>query len=220
MTVPRKQIRALFDEESITVYQAYQESIAAAAVREQRLDASPDFKLSRMTWIKPSWCWMMYDWLQMVDVASAELKTGRYRCGYSYKDPGQERVLALRISHEHFRGLLESACLSTNVDAATTQPDQVRVQWDPERGPRLERLPHRSIQIGIPAAGCKRWVDESILSITDVTERARQLKQALDADPRVSSEELTAQSLLPEERVYNLPDDVAQRLGMIEATSS
>jgi hypothetical protein len=57
--VPYRQIRALFDDKTITVYQAYSASIAIPAVRDQRLDASPDFLLGRMTWIKPSWCWMM-----------------------------------------------------------------------------------------------------------------------------------------------------------------
>jgi hypothetical protein len=55
-----RQIRALYDDETITVYQAYSASIATAAVREQKLSASPDFSYSRMTWIKPSWTWMMF----------------------------------------------------------------------------------------------------------------------------------------------------------------
>jgi Domain of unknown function (DUF4291) len=58
--IPYRQIRALYDDETITVYQAYSSSIAIAAVKEQKLNASPDFRLGRMTWIKPSWCWMMY----------------------------------------------------------------------------------------------------------------------------------------------------------------
>jgi len=58
--IPYRQIRADYDEDSITVYQAYSESIAKAAVKEQKLYASPDFSFNRMTWIKPSWCWMMY----------------------------------------------------------------------------------------------------------------------------------------------------------------
>jgi hypothetical protein len=58
--VPYRQIRALYDDETITVYQAYQASIAIPAVKEQKLSASKDFVMGRMTWIKPSWCWMMY----------------------------------------------------------------------------------------------------------------------------------------------------------------
>lgn len=86
-------IRALFDNECITVYQAYNKEIAEAAVREQRLDASPSFR-SRMTWVKPSWCWMMY------------------RCGYSYKDANQDHVLAIRMKHESFEAMLHQACLA------------------------------------------------------------------------------------------------------------
>lgn len=54
-----RQIRALYDDQTVTVYQAYSAAIAIPAVRDQKLCASPDFKLGRMTWIKPSWCWMM-----------------------------------------------------------------------------------------------------------------------------------------------------------------
>jgi hypothetical protein len=57
--VPYRQIRALYDDETITIYQAYQASIAIPAVKEQKLSASKDFAMGRMTWIKPSWCWMM-----------------------------------------------------------------------------------------------------------------------------------------------------------------
>lgn len=57
--IPYRQIRAWYDEETITVYQAYSEEIAGPAVKEQRLSASPKFSSTRITWIKPSWCWMM-----------------------------------------------------------------------------------------------------------------------------------------------------------------
>ena len=87
----QRQIRANFDEETITVYQAYNSEIASSAVQHQKLSASPQFKLGRMTWIKPSWCWMMY------------------RAGYSYKDRNQERILALKMKHDHFIELLEKS---------------------------------------------------------------------------------------------------------------
>jgi hypothetical protein len=62
-TVPYRQIRAKYDDETITVYQAYSAAIAIPAVKEQKLSASPEFKRGRMTWVKPSWCWMMYPFL-------------------------------------------------------------------------------------------------------------------------------------------------------------
>lgn len=59
VTTPYRQIRALYTPTTITVYQAYSSAIAIPAVTHQKLSASPDFTFSRMTWIKPSWCWMM-----------------------------------------------------------------------------------------------------------------------------------------------------------------
>lgn len=89
-----RQIRALYDEETITVYQAYPASIAAPAVEAQRLTDSLSFKRGRMTWIKPSWCWMMY------------------RSGYSLKDASQSRILALRMRHADFIALLRRGTLT------------------------------------------------------------------------------------------------------------
>lgn len=45
-------------QESITVYQAYNAQIAKAAVQQQTL-LVPGWSSERMTWIKPSWSWMM-----------------------------------------------------------------------------------------------------------------------------------------------------------------
>jgi len=75
-TVPYRQIRAVYDEATITVYQAYSTSIAIAAVKEQKLSASPDFSGSRMTWIKPSWCWMMYRYVFLA-LRTPSTKTSR-----------------------------------------------------------------------------------------------------------------------------------------------
>lgn len=242
--VPYRQIRALYDDTTITVYQAYNRQIAAAAVAEQRLHASPQFRPSRMTWIKPSWAWMMY------------------RAGYSYKDPGQERILALRMKHADFVGLLEKAVLTfghgnqtapshsgsggadpdiavtstadTSVgtdgageaqaaakklgrpgDPAAGKSPDVKVQWDPERTVRLAKLEYRSIQIGIPAAVSPEWTDKWIVSIEDVTERARSLKRVLDERPDVSDEELVGMGLLPAERPFEIPEHIQRSLGMI-----
>jgi hypothetical protein len=63
--LPARQVRALYDGETITVYQAYPAQIAFPAVRAGKF--VPPFKPDRMTWIKPSFRWMMY------------------RCGYATK---------------------------------------------------------------------------------------------------------------------------------------
>ncbi|KAI2779968.1 ATP-dependent RNA helicase DHX8 [Daldinia loculata] len=207
--VKQRQIRAYYDEETITVYQAYNSEIASTAVSKQKLCASPQFRLTRMTWIKPSWCWMMY------------------RAGYSYKDKNQERILALKMKHEHFIALLRTATLTTEpgqgiAPSDTTEASKpprekssaVKVQWDPERTPRLEKLGYRSIQIGIPSSVAATWVDEWIIGIEEVTEKARALEQELRENPGVTDEELLGKGLVPPEREFPVPLEVQQAIGV------
>ena len=51
-------IRAVYGEHTIRVYQAYSDPIADAALAHGTF-VSPPFKMERMTWIKPSFLWMM-----------------------------------------------------------------------------------------------------------------------------------------------------------------
>jgi hypothetical protein len=191
--VPYHQIRALYDEETITVYQAYSPSIALSAVQHQKLNASPDFKMGRMTWIKPSWCWMMY------------------RSGYSFKDSRQSKILALKMRHEDFERLLREAvvCHGQTLSAEERGRD-VRVQWDPERGPGLQQLGWRSIQIGISGEMARWWVEEGIVGIEDVTGRARELKGVLDGErgEKVGIEELVERGLVRREREFVVSEDI------------
>jgi hypothetical protein len=195
--IPYRQIRANYDTETITVYQAYNMEIAYAAVMCQKLNASPAYR-SRMTWIKPSWAWMMY------------------RAGYSHKDKGQARILAIKMPHKGFLELLRRAELSHGPVTKTNEEGQatVRVQWDPERTMKLEKLPYRSIQIGVPAALIDKWIDEWIIAIEDVTKMAQDLKAAIDKDPNISDEQLVQEGLIPEERPYDVPKDIQEKLQM------
>lgn len=195
---PYRQICALYDDKTITVYQAYSDAIGKAAVKHQKLNASPDFKLGRMTWIKPSWTWMMY------------------RCGYSYKDDRQTCVLAIKVSHEGFIKLLENARLSTHGEKEGKKESKVVVQWDPERSWKNGKLDDvRSIQIGIGSELTKQWIEEWIVGIEDVTEVARALKKELDTNNKnVTEEELKKKGLLVGERPYEVPDHVRKILKM------
>jgi hypothetical protein len=182
MTLPERQIRAVHDDETITVYQAYPAEIALPAVAAQRF--VPPFNRDRMTWIKPSYLWMMY------------------RCGWATK-PGQERVLAIRITRAGFEWALEHSCLSSHHGdpewAARMAASPVRVQWDPERDIHLIRLQHRAIQIGLTGEAAHRYVDEWTMTITDITDEVRttyRLLQAGDLD--------AAAARLPNETGYPL----------------
>lgn len=197
---PYRQIRALYTPTTITVYQAYKSAIATAAVAHQKLNASPSFRTTRMTWVKPSWAWMLY------------------RAGYSYKDPGQERILALTMKHEDFLKILSKGVASEAEGGGAGQErelPEVRIQWDPERTVRLEKLEYRSIQIGIPASLSEAWVEGMIVGIEDVTDKARELKKVLDERPDVSDEELIQLGLVPEERPFEISEELQRGLRMI-----
>ncbi|WP_257001639.1 DUF4291 domain-containing protein, partial [Streptomyces albidoflavus] len=141
----------------LTVYQAYPPSIALPTAQSQRFP--PAWKRDRMTWIKPSFLWMMY------------------RSGWSRKE-GQERVLAIEISREGFDWALAHACLSAyhpdvhaDRDAwrAALRGSPARVQWDPERDWRLQPLPYRALQLGLSGEAVRRYADEWLVSVVDVT---------------------------------------------------
>jgi hypothetical protein len=193
---PLRQIRALYDESTITVYQAYSPSIALPAAAEGRFGAG--FKRERMTWIKPSFRWMMY------------------RCGWATK-PGQERVLAVSISREGFEWALahsafahfDSALHSDHDAWRTTLAEPVRVQWDPERDLRFRPLDHRSIQIGLGGPSVARYCDEWVRGIEDATELAHACHAEL-TEHGVDA----ATKLLPAERPYPVPAPIAARIGM------
>lgn len=162
MPTPHRQIRAHYTDTTITVYQAYHPSIALPAVANQSLLSSPSFQLTRMTWIKPSWNWMMY------------------RSGYATKGPHQSHILALTMPREAFEHVLSLGNLMKKGD--------VRIQWDPERSVSIGRLEHRSIQIGIGKGIIEKWAGEWVVGIEDVTERARRIGE-LVAEGRVQEAE-------------------------------
>jgi pre-mRNA-splicing factor ATP-dependent RNA helicase DHX16 len=57
-TRPYRQVCALYDKATLTVFQAYSQEIADSALTAGTFTAP--FKFNRMTWIKPSFLWMMY----------------------------------------------------------------------------------------------------------------------------------------------------------------
>jgi hypothetical protein len=60
----------------------------------------------------------------------------------------------------------------------------------------------------------KTWIDEWIVGIEDVTERARKLKAELDENADITVEKLREKGLLPEEKQYEVPDHIRKILQM------
>ena len=181
------EIRADYDKRSIIVYQAYPKAIALPAVQNNRF-VSP-FSLNRMTWIKPSFLWLME------------------RSNWGLK-PGQEMILAICITRQGWEEALSQAILTSydprvnrHYDEWTAQFEKalVHVQWDPERTLRGKSLPVNSIQVGL------EWTIE----IRDATPFVRKIHGLLQ-----KGQEAKAKEFLPKERIYPLNQALAQRIGI------
>jgi len=141
----------------------------------------------------------------------------RYRSGYASKDANQAHILAIKMKHEHFLQLLSNASVTHGKMTDEEKSKLVRVQWDPERSPLLELLPYRSIQIGISKELTEKWVEEWIVAIEDVTEKAKGLKRVVvEEKPGSTLEELFEQGVMPREEVYKLPENIRDILKMDE----
>jgi hypothetical protein len=83
------EIRADYNAQTITIYQAYSAAIAAPALQAQRF--VPPFSFTRMTWIKPSFLWLMErsNWAQKA---------------------GQEHILAVRVLRSGWDEALSLGC--------------------------------------------------------------------------------------------------------------
>ena len=161
-------IFAVFDEENIRVYQAYSDIIADEAIEKGTFGES--FKLTRMTWIKPSFLWMMY------------------RSGWGTKE-GHNRILAIDMRRDGFDFIVRNAVLSSfsaevyetheHWKAMLSKSD-IRCQWDPERDIYGNPLNQRTIQLGISGSVSKSYVDDWIVQITDITDEVKSIKEAID----------------------------------------
>jgi hypothetical protein len=143
----------------------------------------------------------------------------RYRSGYSFKDKNQFHILAIKMTHANFFKLLsESAVCHGQALSSEDRKKDVRVQWDPERGPALGVYPYRSIQIGISGAMAKWWVEEGIFGIEDVTERARGLFEVVEEGKRkgakVTMDECVERGLVPKEREFVVNEELRSILKM------
>jgi len=137
-----------------------------------------------------------------------------YRCGWATK-LGQEVVLGIRIQRKGFEWALSHGCLSSAKKAGVSQ-DQwpaykkryaVRIQWDPERDIALNRLEHRSVQIGLSGEAVHRYVNDWILEIEDRTQLAKEIHELVQM-----GKTRKAVDKLPKERVYPASGPWKERL--------
>jgi hypothetical protein len=150
-------ILAQYDADSVIVYQSYRPAIGHFAAQHGYFGG--DFKLSRMTWIKPNFLWMMY------------------RSGWGTKE-GQEVTLAIRIQRSAFDSILAQAVHSTYVPeiyenrqawTRAVKTSNVRLQWDPDHTPTGGKLERRAIQLGLQGEAALKYSREWIIDIEDIS---------------------------------------------------
>lgn len=180
-----RHVLAQYDDASIVVYQAYRPAIADFAVKHQRFGG--EFSYNRMSWIKPNFLWMMF------------------RAGWATKE-GQERILAVRLRRSFFDEVLRDAVPSSFDPArhasrddwkAAIETSEVRLQWDPDHDPSGRPLARRAVQLGLRGTRLRRYGEQDLLSIEDITPFVIEQRAYLHGD--------FAELLVPRERVYPTP---------------
>ncbi len=190
-----RHILSQFDDESVIVYQANTRHRSLRC--PTWLFRRSLYSLSRMSWIKSNFLWMMYrsDW------ASKE---------------GQEVVLAVRLKRSAFDEILRRAVHSTFVSevyesesawkAAVGRSD-VRLQRDPDHNLSGAPVERRAIQLGLRGEVLAKYAMEWLLGIEDVSEFVREEGE--------NSKSPYDRLITPREEVYPVNDpEVAARLGV------
>ncbi len=189
------QIRADYDADSIVIYQAYQTAIAAPAIEQQKFVLP--FSLERMTWIKPSFLWLMH------------------RSNWGQKN-GQENILAVRIKRSGWNKALALGVLthpepSIYVDANEWDTDfekaHVHIQWDTERSLRGAALNCYSIQVGITRHLIQEYVDDWVLKIENITALVQKIRTLIK-----TGKQKNIKQLLPRERVYPIDARIGKNI--------
>ena len=176
-----RNIYAVFDDKTIRVYQAYNNEIADEALKLGKFGSK--FSLTRMTWIKPSFLWMMY------------------RSGWASKQ-GQERILAIDLKREGFDEIVRNSLLSSFREVSDLSKEEwkeklenseVRCQWDPDRDIYGNPIGRRAIQLGIKGETVRKYINDWIVNITDITDKVVEMRNSIQ---NVTFSEV----MLPEEK--------------------
>lgn len=178
-----RKIYAVYNDKTIRVYQAFNKHIATEAVKLGTFGKS--FKRERMTWIKPSFLWMMY------------------RSGWAEKE-NQEHILAIEIKRDGFDEILSNAVMSSyNENMGISREEwkkqialsEVRCQFDPDRDIFGNPQQTRAIQLGLRGKMVEKYINDWIVSITDITDNVKYLKSLRDSGKLTPDE-------LPQEKEY------------------
>ncbi|WP_299677521.1 DUF4291 domain-containing protein [uncultured Dokdonia sp.] len=192
-----QEIRAKFDQETVTVYQAYNKNIALPAIKNNKFEKP--FSFNRMTWIKPSFLWLME------------------RSNWGNKS-NQDYILEIKIKRACWNKALSLGVL--------TDPDKevyasghswekqfkeakVHIQWDPERTLKGGKLQERTIQVGISRFLIEEYNNDWITEIVDITPLVKKMNAL-----RKAGKYKDVKRFLPKENVYPLSEAIEKKIGV------
>ena len=192
-----RHILAQHTGDAVVVYQAYRPAVGLYAARYKHFGG--EFSLSRMSWIKPNFLWMMY------------------RSGWGSKE-GQEVTLAVWIRRVAFDEILQQAVPSTF--AAAVYADEaawkravlqsaVRLQWDPDHTPTGGAVARRAMQLGLRGEVLARYARDWIIDIEDISDFVAEQRALVQMGDY-------ARLITPREAIYLVHDrETAARIGVV-----
>jgi hypothetical protein len=190
-----RRVLADYDDEGVWVYQAFRPETVAVAVAKGTFGKG--FGLDRMTWIKPSFGWMLH----RSQYASAKR---------------QEAIARIKVRRAGFDEILRAGVLTSFEGAAHASAEawdralratEVHVQWDPDREVTGRPLERRAIQLGLRGSMVPRYVNEWIIAVEDATGLARAIQRSLAAGAELPA--------VPVEREVPVDAETTRRLGML-----
>lgn len=196
------EIRANYDRDTIVMYQAYSDAIADPALQNQKF-VEP-YSFTRMTWIKPSFFWLMH------------------RSNWGHK-PNQNRILAVFIKRSGWEKALSQGVLTSPENhihgsgekwEAKFKSAKVHVQWDTERSQKGAPLRHFSIQVGLSRHIIAEYVEDWIVKIDDLTPLVHKLIKLRKENSKNFSK------YLPPEKIYPVSKELGAHLMIKESGKS
>jgi hypothetical protein len=118
--------------------------------------------------------------------------------------------LAIKLSRQGFEEII-SKSVSTSLNSSSSssssreewkeklKSSEVRIQWDPDHNLKGEKMERRAIQLGMKGDILKKYSDEYIISIEDITEFVSEQYELIKTDK-------LDQIVTPVEQVYVLGD--------------
>ncbi|MCW3791430.1 DUF4291 domain-containing protein [Paenibacillus sp. LS1] len=190
-----KSIYATYSDQHVTVYQAFGNKIADELLLYGKFGSY--FSLSRVSWIKTSFLWMMHrsEWASKRD---------------------QERIFSIQITKEGFDYILSQAVLTkfrpkihstSNEWKQKLNETNVLCQMDPDRDLYGNELQRKAVQLGLKNEILIKYVNEFIVGFSEITDKAKNYKRM------ILNNNLDI-SLLPLETKYSINDAVAMELGL------